>query len=72
MSKRQLATERDPAEIASEVIADASRFQRWWTLRRHPHAIDEAIVMAAEKAGLLSRGGGILTLSQAGLALRDR
>ena len=56
-------------QIAAEVIADASAFAAWWTKRHHPVAVDEAIVIQAQAAGLLYRGSGMLRLSPSGLKL---
>ena len=56
-------------QIAAEVIADASAFAAWWTKRHHPVAVDEAIVIQAQAAGLLYRSSGMLRLSPSGLKL---
>jgi hypothetical protein len=58
-------------QIADEIISDASAFAAWWTKRHHPGAIDEVIVIKAQAAGLIYRGRRMLTLSQAGLELRN-
>jgi len=57
-----------PAVKAADVVRDPAAFRRWWQRRDLPN--DRAILRAALAGGLVSKGGGLLFLTAAGVALR--
>lgn len=52
-------------------IRDPITFARWWQYRNAP-GDDRKIVELAIQAGLVRRDGGLLRLTEAGKALRQR
>ena len=50
-------------------ITDPATFCGWWQLRNLPH--DRTVLKAAIDAGLVSRGGGMISLTLAGRTLRE-
>ena len=57
------------AEVAA-VLEDPARFRAWWDRRND--AFDRALVVEAERRGLITRARGMLFLTDAGKALRNR
>ena len=53
---------------AAAVVKSPEHFAAWWQRRDSPN--DRAIVRAAETSGLLWKAGGLLSLTDAGKALR--
>jgi len=52
------------------LLSDARRFAVWWQHRNDPD--DRDVVAEAERRGLLTRGRGLIYLTDAGKTLRAR
>lgn len=52
-------------------VIDPDTFNHWWT-HRQPANRDKAMIRAAEAAGLIMRGNGMLSLTEKGNSIRLR